>query len=200
MRLISTVIPLPFVWPHAVIFWAVAVWVFAPEFAIIRRARRSAGPSDAGSVRVIVAGMRAAFAAAVPLAFVRALQFSSVHRVAVFYTGVAILVAGGLLRRHCWRMLGTSFTGDVRASADQQIVTRGAYAVLRHPSYTAGILVHIGIGIALGSWASAVLLAGASFAVYGYRMRVEERALVAALGEPYQRFMSTRKRVIPFVY
>jgi len=39
-----------------------------------------------------------------------------------------------------------------------------------------------------------------SFAVYGYRIAVEERALLAAIGEPYREFMSTRKRLIPFVY
>ena len=97
-------------------------------------------------------------------------------------------------------MLGASFTGDVRASADQEIVTRGAYAILRHPSYTAGILMNTGIGIALGSWGSAATLALVSFAVYSYRIMVEERALLAIIGEPYKRFMSTRKRLIPFVY
>jgi protein-S-isoprenylcysteine O-methyltransferase Ste14 len=45
-----------------------------------------------------------------------------------------------------------------------------------------------------------VLLAVASFAVYGYRIGVEERALVAAIGEPYREFMRTRRRFIPFIY
>lgn len=110
------------------------------------------------------------------------------------------MVSGSLLRRHCFRMLGESFTGDVRARADQQVVTRGAYALLRHPAYTAGTLMNIGIGVALGSWASAILLGVTSFAVYAYRIAVEERALLAAIGDPYRDFMSTRKRLIPYVY
>jgi protein-S-isoprenylcysteine O-methyltransferase Ste14 len=52
----------------------------------------------------------------------------------------------------------------------------------------------------LGSWAAALLMAAASFAVYVYRIAVEERALVAAIGEPYREFMATRKRLIPFIY
>jgi len=40
----------------------------------------------------------------------------------------------------------------------------------------------------------------AAFAVYGYRMAVEERALLAVLGEPYREFMRTRRRLIPFIY
>ena len=39
-----------------------------------------------------------------------------------------------------------------------------------------------------------------SIPVYSYRIAVEERALLAAIGEPYRQFMSTRKRLIPFVY
>jgi protein-S-isoprenylcysteine O-methyltransferase Ste14 len=31
-------------------------------------------------------------------------------------------------------------------------------------------------------------------------MPVEERALIAAIGELYRHFMQTRKRLIPFVY
>lgn len=56
-----------------------------------------------------------------------------------------------------------------------------AYALLRHPSYTAGILMNAGVGLALGSWASAALLAVSSVAVYCYRMAVEERALLSAV-------------------
>jgi protein-S-isoprenylcysteine O-methyltransferase Ste14 len=191
--------PLPFVWPYAVLFWAVMVWAFWPEFGIFRRAQRSGNPKDAKSLQVILVGLQIATLAAYPLAWVPALQIHG-HRVGVFLFGVALVVSGSLLRRHCFRMLGASFTGDVRATSDQQVITRGAYALLRHPSYTAAIILNTGLGIALGSWASAAILFLASFAVYTYRIAVEERALLAAIGEPYRQFMRTRKRLIPFVY
>lgn len=192
--------PLPYVWPTALLFWIVFFWAFAPEFGIVRRARRSQGEADSKSLQVILLGQSIAFFAAFPLAWVSAFQFAPALHTAAFYVGVATLVAGSLLRRHCWRMLGSSFTGDVRVSPDQEVVNRGAYRVLRHPSYTAGIMLSMGVGIAVGSWASAALLTVASFTVYMYRMAVEERALLAVIGEPYRQFMSTRKRLIPFVY
>jgi protein-S-isoprenylcysteine O-methyltransferase Ste14 len=192
--------PLPFVWPYALGFWAVSVWAFLPEFGIVRRARHSGSSADAKSLQVILFGMNAAFLAAFPLAWVPALHFGSTYIVPAFWLGVGLIVSGSLLRRHCFRMLGESFTGDVRASSEQQVVTRGAYSVLRHPSYTAGILLNAGVGFALGSWASALLLIVTSVAVYGYRIGVEERALAAAIGEPYRQFLATRKRLIPFVY
>jgi len=190
--------PLPFSWPYAAPYWALFVWAFAPEFGIIRRARRAQTDSDSKSLQVIVLGQSIANAAAFWMAFIPSLQ--SPHRAAMFYGGLAVLVTGSVLRRHCWRMLGTSFTGDVRASADQAIVQRGAYRLLRHPSYTAGILLNAGVGIALGSWASAALMVLGSFVVYQYRMIVEERTLATVGGEPYREFMRTRKRLIPFVY
>ena len=191
--------PLPFVWPYALVFWAVFFWGFGPEYLIIRRARRSAGAKDARSVQVILIAQAIAGLVAWPLAWVRGFQLPG-NRASVFLVGVAILVAGSLLRRHCWRLLGASFTGDVRATADQQVITCGAYALLRHPSYSAGILMNIGQGLALGSWASAAVLALAAVAAYSYRVRVEERALLATIGEPYRQFMTTRKRLIPFLY
>jgi len=192
--------PLPFVWPYALIFWPVFLWAYLRESVIVRRAQRAQESTDSRSLQGIMFGQGIAFLAAFPLASIRALRIAPVHALAVFSLGVAMVLAGALLRRHCFRMLGASFTGDVRARADQEVVSRGAYRVLRHPSYTAGIILNTGVGIALGSWASAVVLAVASLVVYLNRIGVEERALVATIGEPYRQFMLGRKRLIPFVY
>ncbi len=195
--------PLPFVWPYWLPFWAVVIWAYIPEFKILRNARKPASrpeSPDAGSFRVITIGGGMASLIAFPLAWVPALRFPAALAPAALLLGAATIVAASLLRRHCFRLLGTSFTGDVRAQPDQAIVTGGAYVLLRHPSYSAGILMNIGTGLALGSWASTVVLALAAFAVYSYRMAVEERALLAVVGEPYRAFIRTRKRLIPFIY
>ena len=195
--------PLLYVWPYALVFWSVFVWAFIPEFGIVVRARRSVRlphSPDAGSCQVLTVGMWIAFTVAFPLAWVRPLQFGPPARVPVLLVGTLVLALGSLLRRHCWRMLGPLFTGDVRVDARQQVVSRGAYAYVRHPSYTAGILMYAGTGLALGNWGSTLVLVVVSLAVYSYRMTVEERALLAAIGEPYREFMQTRKRLVPYVY
>ncbi len=195
--------PLLFVWPYWVPFWAVVIWAYMPEFKIVWNARKAASRSDspdAGSFRVITIGGGIASLIAFPLAWVRSLRFPAALAPAALLLGAATIVAASLLRRHCFRLLGTSFTGDVRAQPDQAIVTGGAYALLRHPSYSAGILMNIGTGLALGSWASTIVLALAALAVYGYRIAVEERALLSVVGEPYREFIRTRKRLIPFIY
>ena len=190
-------------WPYWLVFWAVVIWAFSPEFRIVREARKPAARSDspdAGSYRVIVFGGGIAGMIAFPLAWMPFLRVSAGLQPIAFILGIVAIVAGSILRRHCWRALGPSFTGDVRADRNQRIITTGAYAVVRHPSYSAGILMNIGIGLALGSWASTALLALAAFAVYSYRIAVEERTLLNVIGAPYQEFMRTRRRLIPFLY
>jgi len=47
--------------------------------------------------------------------------------------------------------------------------------------------VFLGIELALANWISLVVLMGAVSAVDGYRVSVEERALLATIGDPYRR-------------
>ena len=179
------------------------LWAFWPEFLIIRRAGknvRSTDSPDAGSLRVILIGMQIVFFVSFPVSWMQSGRFPNNWDVAMFCIGLALLIGGSLLRRHCWRMLGNSFTGDVQAYEGQEIVTRGAYRLLRHPSYTAGILMYAGIGLGLGSWVSTLLLVIGSVITYAYRMIVEERALLSIVGEPYREFMRTRKRLIPYIF
>jgi len=116
-----------------------------------------------------------------------------------FWTGIALIISGRLLRRHCQRVLGTSFTGAVIVRSEQAVVTRGAYGYVRHPSYTAGMLLFLGIGLASGNGIGTLAIVIASGATYLYRVRVEERALLGVLGEPYADYMRRTKRFIPGV-
>lgn len=97
-------------------------------------------------------------------------------------------------------MLGSSFTGAVTARADQPVVDRGAYRWIRHPSYVAGTIMVVGLGVALGNALSASCLALVCAIVYGYRVRVEERALLGSIGEPYRAYMARTRRFIPYVF
>jgi protein-S-isoprenylcysteine O-methyltransferase Ste14 len=194
--------PLPFLWPYALIFWAVNLWAFLPEMRIVRSGLvggKRADSKDSGSIQVLLAGMGVATLIAYPIAFVKAWSFPSSWQLPLFAVGVLLMLLGSLLRRYCWRTLGEYFTGDVSVRPDQPIISSGPYRLVRHPSYTAGMMMYIGIGLALGSWFSLVLLTIATVATYSYRVLVEERALLDALGEPYGDYTKGRKRFIPYI-
>src|SRR5690349_16693311 len=186
--------PLAFSWPYGLVFLAVMVWAFAPEFRIIsRQSEPATSAQDAGSKRAIAIGQGLAMLAAFLIA-ARVPAGRLQHPFALFWAGLATMIAGSLLRRHCWRMLGASFTGAVIVRPDQAVVDRGAYHYVRHPSYTAGTILFLGIGLALGNWIGLVVLMGAVAGVYGYRVGVEERALLGTLGKSYRRYMRRTKR------
>jgi protein-S-isoprenylcysteine O-methyltransferase Ste14 len=190
--------PLAYSLPYAWFFWAALLLAYVPEFLLVARSR-PAKDVDRGSTAVIMMagwiGMLAAFAVAGTQAF----AITSGRR-AWFVAGLVILLCGSLLRRHCWRMLGKHFTGDVKASTDQPVVDRGAYRWVRHPSYTGGILMYLGTGLALTNWMSALIITAAGGLAYLYRVRVEEHALQANLGIRYQEYMARTKRFVPFVF
>jgi len=194
--------PPPFAWPYALIFWAVFLWALLPETMILRRAREGAKDADSkdhGSVRVIMAGMSMALVLAFPLAFLQRWSFPEARHRELFVAGMLLLVLGSLLRRYCWRTLGEYFTGDVQARAGQPVIRTGPYSLVRHPSYSAGIVMYIGIGVALCNWLSLVLLTIMAIATFSYRVVVEERALLDTVGEPYRVYMQERKRFIPYI-
>jgi protein-S-isoprenylcysteine O-methyltransferase Ste14 len=194
--------PLPFQWPWALIFWGVFIWAFAIESRIVMRSLRDVRDSrdqDAGSLRFIMLMQWVALVAAAWFAFyVHALDVG--HRAVAFWAGIMLIIAGSALRRHCFRMLGEFFTGQVKVRDDHQVVDRGAYRWIRHPAYTAGMLMMTGVGVGLGNWGSALAMLIVSAVAYAYRVRVEERALLTTIGDPYRAYMARTKRFIPFVF
>ena len=187
-----------FQYPDGVVFWAVYLWVFAREFAVIRQARRSpAGAQDAGTLRLIMIGQNLALLAATAASFLPWLVIR--QALAALIVGTCVLAAGGVARRVCFHMLGEHFTGAVIVRSDQPIIEHGPYRWVRHPSYTAGMLVFLGIGIALGSWLSVAILLVAPALIYLRRVRAEEHAFLETIGEPYRACMARTKRFIPFV-
>jgi protein-S-isoprenylcysteine O-methyltransferase Ste14 len=194
--------PLPFVWPYALVFWGAYLWSFLPEWKVVRggvEGAKSADSKDGGSIKVLLGGMWIALMLGFLLSFVTVGSFPPGAHLPAFIIGVALMILGSLLRRWCFRTLGEYFTGDVKARADQPVIRTGPYRYVRHPSYTAGIMMFTGIGLALGSWFSFLLISIASIATYWYRVTIEERALLGTIGEPYASFIKERKRFIPYI-
>ncbi|KAF9238464.1 hypothetical protein BU15DRAFT_62442 [Melanogaster broomeanus] len=72
-----------------------------------------------------------------------------------FLAGSILNIAGSLLRIHCYRVLGRMFTFELSIRQDHKLVTSGPYSVVRHPSYTGGIVMGLGGSLCMfdrGSW------------------------------------------------
>ncbi len=100
------------------------------------------------------------------------------------WAGPAVAVFGVALRAWAVRTLGQYFTYVVHVSADQAVVETGPYRLLRHPSYTGGTLIGVGIGLSMRYGLAPVIIGGGMLASYLIRIVVEEKALAEGIGEP----------------
>lgn len=196
--------PLPFTWPLALLFWAAFAWAFWPEFFVLRKARRAQrrveGDARDPSYGPLVIGQQiVVFSAVLAAAKFPRLGMRD-HRATVFLAGILVMIVASLLRRHCFRMLGRDFQGAVTVRPDQPVVERGAYRILRHPSYSAAILLHVGFVLAFTNWASLAIVLLFVPPLFVYRIGVEERALQQRLGNAYASYMTRTSRLIPGVW
>ena len=58
----------------------------------------------------------------------------------------------------------------------------------------------MGVPLAVREPVGALLVLAIGLIAFGYRMRVEERALTEALGDDYQAYMGRTWRVVPWVW
>jgi protein-S-isoprenylcysteine O-methyltransferase Ste14 len=121
-------------------------------------------------------------------------------RIALFLLGVTFILLGVALRWYAIWTLGRYFTRDVAVSADQKIVQNGPYRSIRHPAYSGTFLTMLGVGLAMTNWASLLTLLTCVFLGHMYRIHVEEKALIQAIGQPYIEYMHHTRRIIPLVF
>ncbi len=150
---------------------------------------------DRGSGMVIITGVTASIFVA--FAFSR-------NNIALlpgwtFYPGIACMIGGIFLRQWSIAILGRFFSMSVSVQERQTIVRNGPYRFIRHPSYTGALLTLVGTGLAIQSWGAVLILVLIFGFVYGYRILVEEKALVTQAGEEYIAYMKETKMLIPFV-
>lgn len=185
--------------PHATELLALSlgVWfIFELRQSFNRRAGATSG--DRGSLMALrVLGVTGALLASLALQVpAAAYPYSSW----TFAMSLAIVWSGIVLRWWSFRTLGRYFTFTVMTSADQPVITTGPYRLLRHPSYAGLLLVLGGIGLTYGNWLSLLALTVIPLLGFVYRIRVEEAALSATLGDAYTSYARGRKRLIPFVW
>ncbi len=195
--------PLAFVDITARIVFDVVLVVFAAGEVAIRAStirNRAKGTIEWGSLFVVIGGLLVGIVGAIFIA--RELTWAAipVGRVALFVVGIVLMVLGIALRAWSVIVLGRNFTVFVQVREEQPVVDTGPYRLLRHPSYTGLLVVCLGIGLALGNWLALVVVVVVPTVAILVRIRVEERALLAGIGEPYRRFAATRKRLIPWVW
>jgi protein-S-isoprenylcysteine O-methyltransferase Ste14 len=103
--------------------------------------------------------------------------------------GVPVMLAGIVGFVWAGRTLGTSFTAFPRPKPEGVLVEDGPYRFVRHPVYSAGLLVMLGYGLLTSVAATAVVPVLA--VLWWLKARVEERHLA----ERFPGYADYRRRV-----
>lgn len=183
------------------LFLAVCALWFASELLIDRR-RSVDGASrrDAGTLRLLHATIALSVAAGVWLSMRGAWRFPPTLLAWLPWAGLALMAAGLAFRAWSIRVLAQQFTVDVSVRPDHELVRRGPYRLLRHPSYTGALATFLGFALALGTWASLLVVMLPVTLAFLHRIRIEERVLSEAFPQAYPAYARDTWRLLPFVW
>jgi protein-S-isoprenylcysteine O-methyltransferase Ste14 len=190
---------------EAVLFAAgCLIWLIPELIGMLRQwakvSRQTALIQDRGSLTILVGLQWVGLVLNFALAWLAPGAAIHWQRSALFLLGVALIPLGVALRWYAIRTLGQYFTRDVAVSADQPVVAHGPYRLIRHPAYSGTFLTMLGVGLAMTNWASLFSLMVCVFIGHLYRVMVEEKVLIHALGQPYMDYMRRTRRFIPLLF
>lgn len=95
------------------------------------------------------------------------------------------------------RALASNWTPLLEIRDGDSLVTTGPYRLVRHPMYSAALVIHVGLSILCANWAAALGLLLSFGAVYVFRVRDEERLMLDAFGDEYRAYMGRTGRLVP---
>ncbi len=109
----------------------------------------------------------------------------------------AIITALGLAFEFTTQVfLGRNYSTTLHIREEQTLVTRGPYRHVRHPMYSALIVVGIGLGLLSTSWYLLIPFIATGI-VIAFRTRREEEAMVEKFGDEYIQYTQVTGRFFP---
>ena len=190
-------------WVFIVVFFVatvcLTVWLAVTDPELLER-RMRAGPraEQATSQKIIVTIAFICFAGVTVLpALDHRFGWSTMPR-AVVVIGNALVALSYLGYFFVFRE-NTYGGATIRVEEGQKVISTGPYRIVRHPMYTAGLLMFTAIPLALGSWWG-LLFALVGLAALAWRIRDEERLLTRELPGYADYIHRVRWRMIPGIY
>ena len=177
-----------------------AVWV-ASEVVLVFTRRSIAGSrkQDAGSLVRLNLIIYASVALAVCIGLSRFGRMN-VAQPGLSWLGLFLIVSGLAIRWTAIFTLQQYFTVDVAILPDHRVIQKGLYKFVRHPSYLGSIVSFVGLGVAFCNWIAIAVVVVPVTLAFIKRIRIEERALVNALGEEYTNYCRVTRRLLPWIY
>jgi protein-S-isoprenylcysteine O-methyltransferase Ste14 len=114
------------------------------------------------------------------------------------WTGVVLCVGGLLFCIWARFTLGRNWSGVVTFKGGHELITRGPYAIVRHPIYTGILTMLVGTVIVFGHVAGIIALPLVFWGLW-IKLRYEEKLMLEKFPDQYTAYQRRVKRLIPFV-
>jgi protein-S-isoprenylcysteine O-methyltransferase Ste14 len=111
--------------------------------------------------------------------------------------GGALFACGFALRQWVLRALGSLWSIDIDLKPGHHLVTTGPYRFCRHPNYVAMLLEMTGFCLIGNAFYTLAAFFPLYVLVLIARIRLEEAALIAALGDQYREYRRTTFALLP---
>lgn len=118
----------------------------------------------------------------------------------VIYVGFGLFIISCAVRWWGFKSIGKFFNPRVSIYENHQLVTTGAYKMIRHPLYLGSLLSFIAIPMVFNSWGAMLIMLLATVPALIYRIKIEEELLIRHFGDEYLDYMQKTKKVIPWVW
>lgn len=115
---------------------------------------------------------------------------------------VGVIFGGGaiVLFFFVHKSLGANFSYTLEIKENQKLITSGPYQYIRHPMYTAFLLLHIAIALITGNWFFAMIWVGGLLVIFILRIHREEAMLIEQFGFEYEEYMKKTGRLFPKIF
>lgn len=117
---------------------------------------------------------------------------------AVEAIGVGITVAGCFFAIWARIILGSNWSGRATVKAGHELITKGPYAIARHPIYTGILIGAVGTGLAMAEWRCLLGFALIALA-FAAKIGQEEKLMMQTFPDAYPRYRHRVKALIPGV-
>lgn len=116
-----------------------------------------------------------------------------------YWIGATLTAAGLLFSVWARWLLGDNWSGRVTVKEGHALITRGAYAIVRHPIYSGLLLALLGTATARGD-GSGVAAVALTLLAFLRKLRLEERWMQDQFGEAYRAYRRRVAALVPLLF
>ncbi len=117
----------------------------------------------------------------------------------VAIAGLGLTAAGCLFAIWARVTLGGNWSGRATVKADHELITRGPYALARHPIYTGLVIAVAGTALARGEWRGVLALVVILIGLL-VKMGQEERLMMQTFPQSYPAYRQRVKALFPGLF